>query len=381
MPPVSKKKGPVFPKGKSRVTVGPVWRGPCDPGPNGGISQSMLGAFLNCRERFRLKYVEGLKPHDSFSHLKEYGHLWHACEEAMAKGVEWQSGLDSYVQELCRRYPLQRELVDKWQMACRMQFPIYADYWSKHRDVEERTPLMQEQVFDVPYRLPSGRTVRLRGKFDAVDLIGRGKMAGVYLQENKTKGDIDEEQLRRQLTFDLQTMMYLVALNEHRAINSYHKEVGGRYPTKGVRYNVIRRPLSGGRGNIKQKEGSKNVPAETADEYWRRLQQYFIDEPEYWFMRWRVEISPREIQDFERRFLQPILENLCDWYEWVMKMKNDPFAAWQDGSVAGGAIHWQHPFGVYNALNEGGSSDYDNLLATGNSVGLQRKETLFEELK
>ena len=70
--------------------------------------------------------------------------------------------------------------------------------------------MLQEQVCDVPYNLPSGRVVRLRGKFDSVDLID----GGIYLQENKTKGDIDKIQVERQLSFDLQTLMYSVALHK-----------------------------------------------------------------------------------------------------------------------------------------------------------------------
>lgn len=415
MPPVNKKSMPTFPRGKSKVKVGPVWRGPCDPGPNGGVTQSMLSNFLVCRERFRLRYVEGLRSADAFNARMEFGNLWHACEEALAANRDWREGLDAYVQVVAAKYPLDRALVDKWQMACRTQFPVYVDYWAKHPDVEERTPFLQEAVFDVPYSLPSGRTVRLRGKFDAVDLIGKGKSAGVYLQENKTKSDIDEQKLRRQLQFDLQSMTYLVALQKFFETppglgNFSSKQV------KGIRYNVCRRPLSGGKGSIKQGEGTQGSkcskckasgrikhtasddticpkcngrgriggnPPETDEHFWNRLKQYFIDEPEAFFMRWRVEVTPPEIRQFERRFLQPILEQLCDWYEWVAGNHN-PFhneTNYKDGRRIHSSIHWQHPFGVYNSMNEGGSTDYDNVLATGNTVGLVRRESLFEELK
>src|SRR5690606_27397262 len=67
---------------------------------------------------------------------------------------------------------------------------------------------LQEQSFAVPYTLPSGRQVTLRGKFDAVVLFGRD----IYLQENKTKGDIDEEGIGSTLTGNLQSMFYQVAL-------------------------------------------------------------------------------------------------------------------------------------------------------------------------
>ena len=87
----------------------------------------------------------------------------------------------------------------------------------------------------------------MRGKWDSVDYIGKR----VYLQENKTKGDIDEQAIRHNLHFDLQTMLYMTALTEELE------------PQKiaGVRYNVIRRPLSGGKGSIRPhaEKNSKNM--------------------------------------------------------------------------------------------------------------------------
>ena len=224
---------------------GPVWEGPSGDGPNGGISYSTLSRFLCCRERFRLLVVEGLRPAPAFNHKIEYGQMWHVCEQGLAEakgtlidGQTYQPflRLNLYASILCKKYRMQQEQIDHWYNVCKTQFPLYVDYWSEHPDVTERTPLLQEQVFDVPYQLPSGRTVRLRGKWDSVDLIGKGlcekckeskagprvmcplcyggKGQGIYLQENKTKGDIREGQLKRQLSFDLQSLFYIIALQE-----------------------------------------------------------------------------------------------------------------------------------------------------------------------
>ena len=43
-------------------------------------------------------------------------------------------------------------------------------------------------------------------------------------------------------------------------------------------------------------------------------------------------------------------------------------------------IHWQHPFGCTNTVDEYGQTDVDNYLRTGSTVGLVRREKLFEEL-
>lgn len=207
------------------------------------------------------------------------------------------------------------------------------------------------------------------------------KKSRIWLGETKTKGDIDEQQLQRQLTFDLQTMLYLVAL-QHEYEHSSEMEFPAGVPIAGVRYNVVRRPLSGGKGTIVRHKGSKNKPEETKEHYYNRLRQIIDGSgedapgPGYFFMRWKTEITPSDITKFRKQCLDPILEQLCDWWDWIEKMKGEPF------DVKGhGGIHWRHPFGSINWLDEGGSSDVDAYLETGSETGLRRVDELFTELK
>ena len=351
--------------GKKRAE--PLWKGP----EVDGITYSLLSRFLVCRERFRLLVVEGLRPKDEFNHRLEYGQMWHVCEEALAsnsphKDHGWEFFLVEYCKGLCKKYPTSQEQIDNWYGICKTQFPAYVSWWSKHPDVVARTPLLQEQVFSVPCQLPSGRTVKLRGKLDSVDLIGKGNGAGIYLQENKTKSRVDERQLKRQLTFDLQTMLYLVALERFLPgfCSMDHGLAGDKPPPiLGVRYNVVKRPA--------QYRGKK----ETAEGFRSRLSAIIADSPQDFFMRFKVEVTTDDIAKFRRQCLDPILEQLCDWWEWIGN-EPDPFQP----DVNGNICHWRHPFGVWNVLDEGGSSELDEHLATGSTVGLERAERLFEEL-
>lgn len=366
-----------------------VWEGPSSNGPNGGISQSMLAKFLQCREEFRIKYVLGLKPNEGFSHLLEYGNMWHLCEENMAKeppgtkvSDRWQKPLKAYVTELQTKYKTAQKEITKWYNCCLYQFPIYVNFWKKHPDTKGRTGLLQEEVFKIPYKLPSGRIVYLRGKFDGVDLIKDKKGSGIYLFETKTKGEVDPGALTQQLNFDMQTMMYLVTLE--KALKDADRYFGShmvRYadlPVKGVRYNVIRRPLSGGKGSIKQKKIKGTM--ETTEAFYTRLQQYFIEDPEYWFIRFKVEVSQEDIENFKIQFLNPILEQLCDWWEYIGVQVPEIHGndIWQCKSQS---IHYRHPFGVRNMIDERGRSDYQEYMATGNTIGLQRVTKLFGELQ
>jgi hypothetical protein len=342
-------------KQSKKPRVGPLWKGPESDDPvNGGITFSNLSRFLCCRERFRVLMVEGLKPKDEFKATIEYGQMWHACEEALAGKKPWEAALKEYCTKLALKYPMSRADIDHWGGMCLKQFPLYVKHWAAHPDVKDRTPLMQEEVFNVRYTLPSGRVVRLRGKFDSVDLIGKGKEAGVYIQENKTKSQIDDRKIKRQLSFDLQTMIYIVALS------TKHGEMGwaAKGPISGVRYNVVRR------SSHKSVESfEKKITEDMAD---GRVSE--------WFARWKVEITPADVKKFRRECFDNNLEQLCDWWEWISSEAGlkDPFA---------NSIHWRHPFGVYNVLDEGGSSDLDEYLETGSVLGLKRVDELFPELK
>lgn len=352
----------------------PLWQGPESKGQQGGVTFSLLSRFLTCPERFRVRVIEGLRSEEGFNHRIEYGNMWHVCEEAWAKPAPlrnaWEADLKAYAQGLANQYRLQQEQVWHWYNVCRVQFPVYVDYWSNHPDVTSRTPLLQEQVFDVPYNLPSGRTVRLRGKWDSVDLVGKGKGAGVWLQENKTKGDIDPVAMQRQLTFDLQCMMYLVALYSAATLGGV---LGLPYdpPIVGVRYNVIRRPLSGGKGTIVRHKPSKSNPqGESAEAYYARLSGIIGDSPQDFFYRWNVNVTPQDVQRFRTECLDPLLERLCHWYDFVTK-----------GKGGFGLLNWRHPFGVTNTVDEYGGTDVDAYLESGSTVGLVRADTLFRELE
>lgn len=365
----------------------PLWQGPESDDPQGGVTFSLLSRFISCRDRFRVMFMDGLRANDDFNHKIEYGNMWHACEEGLAKAPDdwtiWQWELLECVKKLSKRYPLRREEVDKWYQVCLKQFPIYCSFWENHPDVTSRTPLVQEKVFSIPYKLPSGRMVRLKGKWDSVDLIEDAGSPAIFLQENKSKGDIKPLQLQRQLSFDLQTMIYLIALIEYRRDDSNEEfygileEAGAiGVPTAGVRYNVIRRPLSGGKGNIVQhKPTAKNPAGESKEAYYARLQEYIIAEPETYFMRWKVSILPSEIKEFKEKCLDPILEQLCIWYD-LQCGKAVAIGPWQAMAM----MHWRHPFGIYNPIDEGGSTDVDEYLRTGSTVGLTQIDNIFPEL-
>lgn len=418
--------------------VATVWEGPESDGPQGGVTQGLLAKWLVCKERARLYLVKGLKQAERFSHKLSYGNMFHLCSEVHDNGGDWREALTKHCQDLFKQWPFDRAEIEKWHDCCQMQFPLCVDFWNKHPNIAKRTSLLQEQQFRVPIKLPSGRTVFLRGKMDAVELVHGGQRPGIVLFETKTKGDIDEQQIRRQLAYDLQVMLYVTALKELKDRISPQSDPLGLEEIEddfgealfdneivGVRYNVVKRPLSGGKGTIKQSDGTAGAkctkckgvgkfvqpsgqwnycvkcggagrtggkPPETRQAFMARLAQYVKDAPQEWFMRWDVQIMPSDIERFKVEFLVPALENLCDDFEWWQcchENSRNPFGGNRVGHVALDRRkcfphhcprHFRMPFGVTSPLLDGGETDMDVFLNTGSTQGLQHVTNLFPEL-
>lgn len=359
-----------------------VWQGP----EKSGITFSLLSRFLCCRERFRLLVCEGLKPKDTFNHRIEYGSMWHICEEAYANPVViedakdfknsfWRVHLKDYCQNLSRKYPSEVENISHWYNICLMQFSEYIKYRRYRESMGigyNPVSLLREQVFSIPYVLSSKRTVILRGKWDGVDLKEGHK---IYLREIKTKGDVNSRQLARELTFDLQTMIYLIAIQEGGV--NYSSDLIGRQ-LSGIRYCVTRRPLAGGKYSITKYKPTKSRPSgESNREFYERLREIISKDPEHFFMAWTIDVTGEDIARFRRECLNPVLEQLCDWWDWIQYCysKGEDFF---DPAMLG--THWRSPYGVYDPLKEGGITDYDNLMDTGSELGMERVTNLFPEL-
>jgi len=366
-------------RAKKRDHKEPLWRGPRID----GISFSLLHDFLVCRERFRLKVIEGKVEPLGFNHAIEYGSMFHECEEARFKGENWKVALKKYVTKLMSKYQSDSNLkaIEKWTAILKGQYPEYVKHYEGSNHVKKY--LLQEQTFSIPYTLPSGRYVVLRGMIDGIVRTQDGQIA---IQENKTKGKIDRDAVGATIFFNLQAMLYYVASREiitqnclyrsqDKRYNSDHKNPWQAWPTKktsAILYNVIRRPLSD-HFAIRQRK------TENTKQFYSRVTADIQENPDHYFMRWLIPIHNFQLEAFKRKIFHPILESLCDWWEHI---EIDPFNPWrQDTGHPVSPLHYQMPWGVYNSLSGGFRGDYYDYYTTGSDRSLTTISTLFPELE
>lgn len=315
-----------------------------------GISYSLLCKFRNCRERFRISTVEGLKPSERRDAM-EFGTIFHKALEFTAQGKT----TSQVITQLLKFY--KNSSVDPMLVK---QSCILVPHYNKYYATEKHKYVAQEEVFDVPYKsVTTGRMIRIRGRRDEMFI----RNGALWLQENKTKTRIDEDKILKTLPFDLQTMLYVWSMTH----DYKGKKIGG------VLYNVIRRPG--------QKQGAK----ETDNEYLQRINDEVAQDIEnslskdcmsHYFKRYETELSPSDITNFYNRMLVPLLENVVIWWE---SIKSNPFNPWVDEQGKINPHHYQNPFGIYDPMTIG-TGDYFDYVINGSELGLERVETCFPEL-
>lgn len=339
-----------------------LWRGPEED----GITFSLLARFLECRERFRLLVQEGLKEPLEWDHKIQYGSLFHEGLDAWQDGKDPSKAVHKYARQLKDEYPSDIEDIDKWVGICLVQLQEYIRYWNMHRD-PFRKEILQEEPFRVPYQLPNGRTVILRGKYDSIYQV---KQTSLYIQENKTKGYIDEERIAATLHGNFQTMLYQVALRASVYDKTIHNIpdpilLPPKSKVVGVCFNIIRRPLS-------EKHPIRPRKAENPQQFYKRIGTVIREKPQFYFLRKTIPITTKQLFHFQRTMLDPILTQVVTWWDLIQKHK-DPF------TIPNG-LHFQTPWGMWNALANGFEGQYFNFLAKGQRTSLIEIDNLFPEL-
>lgn len=272
-----------------------------------GVSQSLLLVFLQCKEQFRLKFKE-LWTSRTLSLPMEFGSCGHwllrksyASRTIPSKKV-LDHALDGY-DRLWKKYnPMvrQKEIENQEYIYALWSalFPAYCERWKADFGKKSRYKLTTvcpanwialEEQFDIPYTYPDGMTTRIRGIWDG---LFKDTRKGIWTFETKTKGVIETSLLEDILPVDLQVWLYLWA-----AWKKYQC-----YP-KGILYNIIRRPT--------HRQGKK----ENYKQFLERLEKDInkSGRQDHFFLRWEMAIGKDEIQQWQEKTLDPIMQELRMW--------------------------------------------------------------------
>lgn len=307
-----------------------------------GITQSLTGTFLDCREKAKL-YLDGWIARGTPLPMT-YGTFGHGClqfvYENFRKGNISKPPSKTYIEKMLRRvWKIWREenprastrLLQEAEYSMAVHAVVlshYFRYWDS--DFKSVEWLRLEGAFKLPLRMNDKYKTFLRGKMDGVF-----REEGLWLFETKFKGLINEADVTDTLNLDLQIYFYTYAL--WKLLNEV---------PVGVRYNIVRRP------NIYQRKG------ESLSVFVKRVDTDVEKRPDWYFYRYKV---PFTEADLER---------------WIKEFKGiiKDFIRWRQGI----GYHYKNPG---SCLTRYGRCQYLNACAYGDFSGLERRVSLFTELE
>lgn len=263
-----------------------------------GITQGMLGMWMQCREQARL-FLQGYSKGGTTMGLTYgsvgHGVLEHAYENfrlGKNPGAPTDRQMSKYLIMTEKQWKLENPRPTRWAledlevalMFAKITLPVYFDYWKN--DFKKKNWQKVEGRWKIPFILKDGRKVTLRGMMD-----GMFKTKGMWLFESKFLSRINEGDIIDTLPLNLQVRLYLRALWKTQNV-----------VPSGVLYNVVRR--------IGLKQGKK----ETLKQFANRCAEDLKKRPEWYFYRFEVDNSKEDLLVFEEE-LHGMVQDFCDWYD------------------------------------------------------------------
>jgi PD-(D/E)XK nuclease superfamily len=262
-----------------------------------GVSQSILEAWLVCREKSRLVTLQGWTNMGSSKPLT-FGDLSHGILERIYKGIRAkkiktpkaaialvptyaEEARQSFFRSMPRVGTATKDLVEECLATLLMQMPLYCDKWLAE-DLQLEWILVEDK-FSIPVKTDHG-IVPMIGKFDGV--VRKGKKVGVFETKNKSQWSAELLDL---LPLDLQLSYYTAAC--------HHKKMDPQF----VLYNLIRRP------------GERRGVAESLKMFTERIASNIHKKPEHYFERYEEQLTAKDVAQYVAR-ANALVRAFTDWF-------------------------------------------------------------------
>lgn len=256
-----------------------------------GLTQGLLGTFLNCPERARLS-LAGFRSIGTKESLV-FGSMIHWLTELLARAImrklvkpsDGDDFFDHYIKVWIKKTrkegDLEPQRIEFLAAQAKAIFAPYCLQWAKD-DFHASAWIEVEGVFDVRWN-----GIRLRGRRDGVRCFN-GKRGAIYrLHETKTKSQISAW-LDDGLLLDFQNQFYLTALNTDL------ERLGIKKPIQEVMYNIIRRP------------GIKLLKNESPGAYAIRVRADVEKRPDHYYKRIRLRYTQADLKRFGKDLLRKV---------------------------------------------------------------------------
>jgi len=273
-----------------------------------------------------------------------YGSYFQACFEGFIKTGNQYRGAHAWLDQVVRKDkrlfgPSRYQDIKWWSSLALEHFYLFVKKYEEDPDLPLSAVDDSERNIRVEITLPSERKLTLNTYLD-----GEGGDALMY--EGKCRAKIDREGVAKEIRWDLQYNVYLLA-----------KYTSSGILPEQVWYQTNLRPCGFGyRGPAKRK-------SESMEEFQQRILSDMAEDPDKYLYRFIGRPLMSELERFCHGCLYPMLEAFLDWYDYVV----DPA-----GKV--NKYDWVTPYGLFNPLLQDMQEDYRNYRLTGLPVGLVHRK-------
>lgn len=265
-----------------------------------GVSWSRLSTWLTCRHQAHLHDIEGwYKP--GFSLALEFGNVCHEVLERVWRGDRGRvTDFTTEHEAACRQ-----EYLDNGATAEELEWMYGVAYvtmeefmLSKSADAFKDGKEATEERIAFEYEYPDGKVTTINGVIDLSQRLGKKKR--LWIWDTKTSGEINADDYADEVACNFQLNVYAL-----------QKRLDGE-DVAGVGLNVIRR------SGIKPSAKTSETLVQMLD----RLRADIKKRPDYYFHRFRHNLTKKASETWQRTQLDPIMadvrlwaEGFGEWYE------------------------------------------------------------------